>query len=261
MYDNRPVGIFDSGVGGLTIFSEITKLLPNESIIYFADQKNILYSGKSKRELEKITSNIVRFLIKNKAKLIVIACNTATVYAVDYLRSKFKVPIIGVVPVVKTAARITKSGRIGILSTAATSKSKYQKDLIKRFANGLIVNNIGTDELVPFVETGDFKSAVLNKKLQNILKEFRGIDILALGCSHYPFLRDKIQKILGPKVLILDSGPAVARQVKRVLESNKILSNKKSKTKFFTTSNPADFKRIVEKLINAKLDTVEKAII
>ena len=261
MYDNRPVGIFDSGVGGLTIFSEIRKLLPSESFVYLADQANIPYSGKSKKELEKITSNIVRFLIKNKVKLIVIACNTATVYATDYLRSKFKVPIIGVVPVVKTAARLIKSGRIGILSTAATSKSKYQKDLIKKFANGLIVNNIGTDELVPFIETGDLKSAVLTKKLRNILKEFQGIDVLALGCSHYPFLRDEIQKILGPKVLILDSGPAVARQVKQVLESNKILSSKKSKTKFFTTGNPADFKRIIEKLINAKLDRVDKAII
>ena len=110
MYDNQPIGVFDSGVGGLTIFSEITKLLPNESIIYFADQNNIPYSGKSKRGLEKITSDIVRFLIKNKAKLIVIACNTATVYTIDYLRSKFKVPIIGVVPVVKTAALFANLG-------------------------------------------------------------------------------------------------------------------------------------------------------
>ena len=268
MYDNRPVGIFDSGVGGLTILLEITKLLPNESIIYFADQKNIPYSGKSERELEKITSNIVRLLIKNKVKLIVIACNTATVYTIDYLRSKFKVPIIGVVPVVKTAALFAKSGRIGILSTIATSKSKYQKDLIKKFANGLIVNNIGSDEIVSFIETGDLKSAVLNKKLRNILKKFQEIEVLALGCSHYPILRDEIQKILGLEVLILDSGPAVARQVKRVLETNKMLSSKKSKIRFFTTGNPADFKRIVEKLINAKLDpdiigvdTVEKAII
>lgn len=261
MPDNRPIGVFDSGVGGLTIFSEITKLLPGESIIYFADQNNMPYSGKSERELEKITSNIVRFLIKNKVKLIVVACNTATVYVIDCLRSKFKVPIIGVVPVVKTAARLTKSGRIGILSTIATSKSKYQKDLIKKFANGLIGNNIGADELVPFIEAGDLNSKELNNVLEKVLKHFSGVDVLALGCSHYPFLKEKIQIILGPKVLILDSGPAVARQVKRVLESNKILSNKKSKTKFFTTGNPADFKRIVKKLINAELDTVEKAII
>src|SRR3989344_8078031 len=150
MYDNRPVGIFDSGVGGLTIFSEITKLLPRESIIYLADQNNIPYSGKSKKELEKITSNVVRFLLENDAKIVVVACNTATVYTLDYLRSEFDIPIIGIVPIIKTAAEKTKIGRIGILSTVATAESDYQKELIKKFTNGLKVFNVGTDKIVSF---------------------------------------------------------------------------------------------------------------
>jgi len=268
MYDNRPVGIFDSGVGGLTIFSEITKLLPRESIIYLADQNNIPYSGKSKKELEKITSNVVRFLLENDAKIVVVACNTATVYTLDYLRSEFDIPIIGIVPIIKTAAEKTKIGRIGILSTVATAESDYQKELIKKFTNGLKVFNVGTDKIVPFIEGGEVYSSKLTATLKDVLKYFASIDVLALGCSHYPFARRKIQKILGQKVLVLDSGPAVARQVKRVLENNKILSNKKGKTKFFTTENPWNFRWVAEKLINAKLDpdiigvaTVEKAIL
>lgn len=261
MADNRPIGIFDSGVGGLTIYLEIKKILPRESYIYFADQKNIPYSGKPKGELEKITSGIIRFLLKNKAKIIVIACNTATVYAIDYLRSKFDVPIIGTVPVVKTASERTRNGRIGILSTIATAKSRYQKKLIEKFTNGLAVFNVGTDEIVPFIETGEINSVKLKKSLMDILKQFSEIDVLALGCSHYPFLKKKIQQILGSKILILDSGPAVARQVSRVVLTKNILSNKKSYTRFFTTGSREDFERIARKLAKIKGTSVEKAII
>src|SRR3989344_4516386 len=143
MYDNRPVGIFDSGVGGLTIFSEITKLLPRESIIYLADQNNIPYSGKSKKELEKITSNVVRFLLA-------------------------------------TVAKKTKIGRIGILSTVATAESDYQKELIKKFTNGLKVFNVGTDKIVPFIEGGEVYSSKLTATLKDVLKYFASIDVLAL---------------------------------------------------------------------------------
>lgn len=269
MHDNRPIGIFDSGVGGLSVLYEIKKLLPRESFIYVADQANIPYSGKSKKELEKITSNIVRFLVERRAKIIVVACNTATLYVLDYLRSEFDIPIIGIVPVVKTAAERTKNGRVGILSTVATAKSNYQKELIKRFTSGLKVSNIGTDEIVSFIENGNVNSKELNNALKRVLKQFSGVDVLALGCSHYPFLRDKIQTILGSKVLILDSGPAVARQVERVLEKNRAFSSGKERfIKFFTSGNPSNFRTIAEKLIKMKfdpdiigVDTVEKAII
>lgn len=269
MYDNRPIGVFDSGVGGFTIYSEITKLLPHESIVYLGDQANAPYSGKSKKELERITSKIVQFLLKYKVKMVVVACNTATVYALEYLRTKFDLPIVGIVPVVKTASQKTKNGRIGIFSTVATAKSNHQKELIKKFADGLKVSNIGADEIVPFVERGDIDSEEFDNVLKNVLKQFSGIDVLALGCSHYPFLRSKIQKILGSKVLILDSGPAVARQVKRVLEKNKAFSSGKERfIKFFTSGNPSNFRTIAGKLIKIKLDpdiigvdTVEKAII
>lgn len=261
MYDNRPIGIFDSGVGGLSIYREVKKLLPRESFIYLADQKNNPYGGRSVKEIQNLSSDVVSFLINQNTKAIIVACNTATVYAIDYLRSKFDIPIIGIVPVVKTAAKKTKIGRIGILSTVATAESDYKKELIKKFANGLKVFNIGTDKIVPFIERGEVDSNKLIATLKEVLKQFTSIDVLALGCSHYPFLRQEIQKILGPKILILDSGPACARQVKRVLENNKMLSNKKGAIKFFTTENPWDFRRVAEKLIKKKLATVEKAII
>lgn len=260
MHDNRPIGIFDSGVGGLTILSEIRKFLPHESIIYLADQKNIPYSSKSKQELAKITSKIVRFLIEKRAKIIVVACNTATVYALDHLRTKFDTAIIGIVPVVKTASQRTKKGRIGILSTVGTAKSRYQKYLIKKFASGSKVSNIGTDEIVPFIESGKMDSKELNDVLEKVLKQFSNIDVLVLGCSHYPFLKDKIQNILGSKVLILDSGPAVARQVARVLEKNNMLANKNGRTDFFTTSDPSTFKSIAKKLL-IRVDSARKAVI
>lgn len=260
MHGQRPIGVFDSGVGGLTVLKQLSRLLPKESFIYFADQKNVPYGSKKKRELRKITANAVRFLHEEKAKTIVMACNTATIYALDYLRSKFDLPIIGIVPIVKTAAQETKNGRIGILSTVATSKSLYQKELINKFASGLKVVNLGTDELVPFVEKGEIESPRLTKTLEVILSAFQRerIDTLALGCSHFPFLGKSIRKILG-SVLILDSAAAISRQTKRVLEQNRALSDTRGELIFYTTGNVVKFKEVASKLLKKTIVRVNKA--
>lgn len=244
--DNRPIGLLDSGVGGLTIWQEIVKKLPNESTIYIADSKNCPYGIKTAEEIYNLAKRLVAFLATQNVKLIVIACNTITVSCLDKLREEFKdVPIIGTVPVIKTAAEKTKKGKIGILSTVQTSKSRYQKDLIKKFAKDLEVLNIGTDKLVPLIEKGKNVDSILPQ----ILKPFEKIDVLALGCTHFPLIKDKIQKILGSKVLILDSGAAIARQVRRVLKHNKILTgNKKFKRYFYTTGS--------EKLYNIEAERV-----
>lgn len=248
--NNKPIGILDSGVGGLSILQKITSSLPHESIIYIADSKNCPYGSKSKEEIFKLSKRLIEFLLTKEAKLIVIACNTITVTNIDRLRKEFpQIPLIGIVPVVKTATSISKNKKIGILSTTQTAKSKYQKRLIQQFAKNCEVINIGTDTLVPFIERGDIDSlafkSILQKELQPFLES--GIDVLALGCSHFPFIKTHIQEIVGPKVQILDSSGAVARQIKRVLENNDILSSAKQNQKyeFYTTGNEEQFVKMV----------------
>lgn len=262
--DNRPIGVFDSGVGGLTIFSEIKKLLPHENIIFVADQANVPYSGKTKKELVTITTKIAKFLVDHDVKMLVVACNTASVYALDALRSKFQLPIIGIVPVVKTAAEETRNRQIGILSTVATSRSDYQKKLIEKFADSLMVINIGTDKLVPFIERGEFRGNGIEAVLNKVLSKFKseGVDTLALGCSHFSFLRGEIREILGNNVLILDSGSAVARQINRVLKNNSSLASEiKPIYTFFTTGDPSKFKKVGQALLKRRLTHVRKATI
>lgn len=278
-----PIGIIDSGVGGLTILLEITKKLPSESFIYLADQKNLPYGTKNKKEIYRLSKKLVKFLIAKKAKLIVIACNTITVACIDKLRKDFPdIPIIGTVPVVKTASKLTKNGRIGILSTKQTASSKYQKDLIKKFAKGLKVLNLGTDKLVPLIEASETAtfprdtrreiergpvkgfppasapvdsaqmravgipstlatpSEILTKDLKPF-KDFK-IDVLVLGCSHFPLLKSEMRKILGSKIKILDSGGAIARQTKRILVSENLEAEyNKSVKKFYTTGEMKEF--------------------
>lgn len=248
---NKPIGVLDSGVGGLSVWSEIVKELPKESTVYIADSRNVPYGTKTAEEIHRLSRKLVQFLLKKDVKLIVVACNTITVTSLSKLRKEFpQIPIVGTVPVVKTAAEKTKKRKIGILSTVRTAESRYQKDLIEKFAKDLEVLNIGTDKLVPLIEKGDHVK-MIQIILQQELKPFvdARIDVLALGCTHFPLIKAKIQKILGPKILILDSGPAIARQVKRVLEQNKILAaNSLVRHYFYTTGD--------EKLYNKKAKRV-----
>lgn len=255
-YNNQPIGILDSGVGGFSIWREIVKQLPQESTVYIADSKYCPYGNRSKEEIYQLAKRLVWFLLDKKCKLIVVACNTVTVSCLDRLRQDFlHIPIVGTVPVVKTAAKRSKNKKIGILSTTQTAKSDYQKRLIEKFAGDCEVVNIGTDKLVPFVERGDLQSRFLNKVFKEVLQPFipASIDTLVLGCSHFPFLKDQMQQILGPKVLILDSGEAIARQVEQVLTARKSLSlQSKPQHEFYTTGNIQQFKNFVQKTIDSK---------
>lgn len=259
--NKNPIGVLDSGVGGLSIICKIMKELPNESFIYLADSKNCPYGSKSSEEIYRLSKRLIKFLLKKNAKLIVIACNTITVACLDKLRKDFpKVPIIGTVPVVKTASEKTKTGRIGILSTKQTAASIYQKELIKKFTNGLKVLNLGTDRLVPLVENGEVEAKV-NKILKEELKPFLNfkIDVLVLGCSHFPFLKKEIQKILGKKVLILDSSGAIARQTKRILVMENLLSEYNNSMRvLLTTGELVNFERVLKKDFLNKFDKIEK---
>lgn len=249
-----PIGVIDSGVGGLTILREIQKLLPNESFIYLADQKNLPYGTKSQKEVYRLSKRLVKFLVAQKVKLIVIACNTITVACIDRLRKDYpEIPIIGTVPVVKTASKLTKNGRIGILSTPQTANSKYQKGLINKFTRNLKVLNLGTNALVRIVEKELGNKSKIDNLLRRELEPFKDfkIDVLALGCSHFPLLKTEIQKILDNKIKILDSSGAIARQTKRILVSENLEAEyNKSVNKFYTTGVMKSFGKIKFEKIN-----------
>jgi glutamate racemase len=239
--NTNPIGVLDSGIGGLTVLKSIVKELPHESVIYIGDSKNTPYGAKSQDEIYRLSKQLIGFLLQKRVKLIVIACNTITVSCLDRLRSDYPdVPIVGTVPVIKTAAAVSQKKRIGILSTTRTAQSDYQKHLIEEFANDCIVFNHGTDALVPFIEEGRVTTEEMSLALEKVLTVFSkdDIDTLVLGCTHFPFLEDQIKHILGKGVQLLDSGDAIARQVKRVLEHNDALSTEVEKNvTVYTTGN------------------------
>lgn len=260
--NNFPIGILDSGVGGLSVWQEIVALLPQESTVYICDQKNVPYGTKTAEEIYILARKMIIFLIEKEVKLIVIACNTITVSCLDALRQEFsQFPIIGAVPVIKLVAEISKNKKIGVLSTLRTANSEYQKELIKKFASGYTVVNKGTDKLVPLIEDGKIDET--KSVLPDILESFRGVDTLALGCTHFPFIEQQIGDIMGKDVHLLDSGAAIARHVKRVLDKNDALRlNPNSEYTFYTTGNADKFaataKNLVKEAVRGKIERVEE---
>jgi glutamate racemase len=261
--DNRPIGIFDSGVGGLSILQEVQKLLPLENFIFVADQTNVPYGGKTQRQLQSYVDGIMAFLVQKNVKAVIVACNTATVYAIDFLREKYKMPIIGTVPVVKTIANLTKTKKTAVFSTPATARSPYLQELINKFAPSVTVYKIGGTGLEELVETGDLK----NKKIDKILRESltpllkKHVDAIALGCTHYPFLRDKIERIVGKNVQVVDSGGAVARRTKAILINNQILGNKRTDDFYYTTGDARGFRKAVKSLLKKDPRNINSIII
>lgn len=256
MSRNDAIGIVDSGIGGLTIWKEIKKQLPNESFLYVADHAYAPYGNRSVGEIRHRAKRLIGFLLKKNAKIIVIACNTATVAGIDAYRKWFPViPIIGVVPVVKTAAFMTKTKHIAVLSTPFTASSIYQKRLIKKFAKNCDVENIGVPELVSCIEKGQTDGRVSRLIGQFLNPEtMRGVDVIALGCTHYPFVRSEIEKIAGKDVAIIDSGGAVGRHTVRILDANKLRGGQeKPYTVFYTTGNAKNVTRVAKKLMGESI--------
>lgn len=259
LLNNRPIGVFDSGIGGLSIFLALKKLLPKENFIYLADQKNCPYGEKSRGEIKKFSLQGVQFLLKKDCKLIIIACNTATTAAINYLRKKLPgVSFIGVVPPVKPAAEQNRTGHFIILSTKATQKSKYLKQLINKFAKNKVVYNLFCPGLVKIIEKGKTGGKKVNNLLKKCLKSALKdpkVDILATGCTHYPFARGAILSLFPQKIKFIEPSLDVARQVKRVLKQKNIFSEKKETDKFFTTGVPHSFEKSFQKLIGFKIKT------
>ncbi len=224
----NPIGIFDSGIGGTSIWSEIHTLLPLEKTIYLSDSKNAPYGQKSTDQIIALAIKNTEYLLNKNCKLIVVACNTATTNAIKYLREKYQVPFIGIEPAIKPASLKTKTKTIGILATQGTLNSQ----LFASTANNLdtsikIIEQIGNG-LVELIENNKLISPEMNQLLKKHLKPFieNNIDHLVLGCTHYPYLIPQIKEIIGSQITIIDSGEAVARQTKAILEKNDLLSSK-----------------------------------
>lgn len=239
---NTPIGIFDSGVGGTSIWKEIHTLLPNENTIYLADSANAPYGSKGKTAIIDLSIKNTEFLISQGCKIIIVACNTATTNAIDYLRATYDIPFIGIEPAIKPAALLTKTNAIGILATKGTLSSELFSKTTSLFASNLtVVEQIG-NSIVEAIESGKLHSNELKTLLKTYLKPMidANIDHLVLGCTHYPYLIPILTELLPENVKIIDSGEAVARQTKVVLEKNHLLTSQEtpSENQFYTNGNP-----------------------
>ena len=222
----QAIGIFDSGIGGTSIFQEIHHLLPNENTIYLADSKNAPYGNKSKAEILQLSVKNTELLLEKKCKIIVVACNTATTNAIKYLREHYDVPFIGIEPAIKPAALNTKTKAVGILATKGTLSSELFHNTSDLYASGIkIIEQIG-EGIVPLVESGQINSQVMKDLLQTYMAPMieENIDYLVLGCTHYPYLIPSLIKILPKHVKIIDSGQAVAKQTKAILNKFDLLN-------------------------------------
>ena len=226
MQKEQYIGVFDSGIGGISIWREIVQLLPLESTIYLADSKHAPYGAKSQEEIKQLCIKNTETLLELGAKIIVVACNTATTNAISYLRANYNVPFIGIEPAIKPAALKSKNKSIGILATKGTLNSQLFSKTSKRYTQEInTIEIIGTG-LVPLIEQGKIESKETKDLLASYLAPMikANIDYLVLGCSHYPFLVPVLKELLPSEVTIIDSGEAVAKQTKAILEREKTLN-------------------------------------
>jgi glutamate racemase len=249
MKNDNPIGLFDSGIGGTSIWSAIHDLMPNEDTIYLADSANAPYGKKSKQEIIDLSIKNTEVLLKMNCKIIVVACNTATTNAIKELRAKYDVPFIGIEPAIKPAAINSKTQTIGVLATKGTLTSELFNKTIELYHDTKIVEQVGYG-LVELIENGELNSSEMTKLLHSYLDPMieKDIDYLVLGCSHYPYLIPQIKQILPPRIQIIDSGEAVARQTQKVLKEKIGLNSSKEKGKaiFYTNNNPKVLSEILK---------------
>lgn len=244
----RPIGIFDSGAGGLTVMKEVVKVLPGEHIIYFGDTARVPYGNKSIQSILRFSTESVLFLLKKKVKLVVMACNTSSSVALGYLKNTFSVPLVGVIdPAVEKAVRVSKQKKIGVIGTTSTVRSGVYERNLKEKNPRLKVYSKACPLFVPFVEEGITGGPIVKKVVEMYLKEFKGtIDTLILGCTHYPVLKKLIASYLGG-VRLVDSAREVAFNIKALLTEYNLSNNEtRAKREFYVSDEPANFSKLAK---------------
>jgi glutamate racemase len=255
---NLPIGLFDSGVGGLSVWREIAAQLPHEDTLYFADQIHIPYGPRSMEQIRSFSEAITRFLIERGCKLIVVACNTASAAALKYLRAAFPdVPFVGMEPAVKPAAEHTRTGVVGVMATPATFQGELFASVVERFANGVKLINQVCPGLVEQIEAGRLDTPDTLAMLDRFLAPIQsgGADTIVLACTHYPFVIDAIRS-LAPGIDVIDPAPATARQVQRVLSERGLLASSEriGQHRFATSGEAATYRRIVRVLVGREIE-------
>jgi len=250
----RPIGIFDSGVGGLTVVDKVLRLLPNEDIVYFGDTARVPYGNKSGETVTRFSKEIVKFLLGFKVKLIIVACNTASSLSLGALKKAFSIPIVGVIkPGAEEAFKASKTGRIGVIGTERTVSSNAYKKEIKASKRKSFVIQKACPLFVPLVENrwldGDITLRIIRSELAPILA--RNIDTLILGCTHYPLLKKAIKKVTGKRVTLIDSSMAVAKYTKRVLGDKK--TRGRGYAKFFVSDDTRNFTDLARVFLKKKI--------
>jgi len=251
------IGTFDSGAGGLSVMSAVQKIMPDEALLYLADSGHFPYGEKTHQEIKKLCEKNIQFLKSRGAKIIVVACNTATSVALPYLRERFPgLPIIGIVPVLKTASLLTENRRIGLLATKNTIESPLQKELTDLFCGGHEIFSSESKGLVASIENNKTSNTQILEALKPLLKN--KVDVIVLGCTHFHFIKDKIKKVVGKSVLVLSPEDAIARQVQRIVILTKNKSQQTANPIFFTTGSESSLKNQIKNYLGteAKVEKV-----
>lgn len=269
--EEAPIGVFDSGVGGLTVAREIMRQIPNEKMIYFGDTARVPYGGKSRETVTKFSRQIVRFLQKQNVKAIVIACNTASAYALDEIEKELDIPIIGVVrPGARVAADTTKNKKVGVIATSATISSNIYTEYISGIDENIQVVGKACPLFCPLVEEGLLKDPVTDEIAKRYLSELKdiGIDTLILGCTHYPLIRSTIGKIMGEDVTLVNPAYETARELKELLQRENLLNPKEpvlgeNQYQFYVSDAADKFKTFANSILkygilSAKIVNIEE---
>ena len=256
---NSRIGVFDSGVGGLSVLREIRAQMPKEPAVYFGDQGHIPYGPRPMEQIRNFSEAITKFLLERNARIIVVACNTASAAALKYLREKFAgIPFVGMEPAVKPAAEYTQTGKVGVLATPATFQGALYASVVERFSNGAELFQHTCTGLVQQIEQGNLDGPETRRILSDALLPMleKNIDTVVLGCTHYPFVIPLIQEIVGEKIRVIDPAPAVARQVRRLLEAGgtKSPESRRADVQFYTSGDPNELKYLLPKLLGESGD-------
>lgn len=256
------VGIFDSGVGGLSIFRAIRGLIPAQPLLYFGDQIHVPYGHRTMNEIHHFALEVTRFLLARGAKLIVVACNTASAAALTHLRETFPdVPFVGMEPAVKPAASQSSTKHVGVLATPATFQGRLYASVVERFAQDVVIHQSTVPHLVEEIEAGRLRGRSTRSILNAALKPMTAanIDAVVLGCTHFPFVIPMIREIVGPDVNVIDPSPAIAKRVAQLLEEKGwcAKSDELGLENFYTTGNPGQFDRFARKTVDVEISAIQ----